>query len=143
MAGFKLQILGQYHGLLRNFCERSQRVSPFWMVYSSGAPATGLMLPSGGGRGLCSVMMGAFAGRVLERHALEELQRAGAVAADFADQASEEQRVVGRTVARIRGDERQQIGLCLSVAPVIELLDRFRPGVVRVELARDRRVRIE
>src|SRR5882762_403296 len=255
MDGFKLQILGQYHGLLRNFCERSQRVSPFTMVYSSGAPATGLMLPSGGGRGLCSVTRGAFsgrragpgscasrgcvawggtggggwscsaragtasvtasappsaalrhraivrvriaapsleilkqlprlrrlgrvrvlhgklfenrlrlvlapedpqaapalelrlryriAGRVLERHALEELQRAGAVAADFADQASEEQRVVGRTVARIRGGERQQIGLCLSVAPVIELLDRLRPGVVRIELARDHRVRIE
>src|SRR6266850_5697116 len=62
MAGFRLQILGQYHGLLRNFCDRSQRVSPFWMVYSSGAPATGLMSDAGAGRGLCSVTTGAFSG---------------------------------------------------------------------------------
>src|SRR3954465_15182323 len=38
MPGLRLQILGQYHGLSRNFCERSQRVSPFWMVYSSVVP---------------------------------------------------------------------------------------------------------
>src|SRR5438132_6435161 len=59
MPGFRLQIFGQYQGLLRNFCDRSQSVSPFWMVYSSGAPGTGWILVSGGGRGLCSVITGA------------------------------------------------------------------------------------
>src|SRR5205823_10003104 len=62
MLGFRLQILGQYQGLLRNFWERSQSVSPLTIVYSSGVPGTGWMFPSGGGRGLCSVM-GAFSGR--------------------------------------------------------------------------------
>src|SRR5260370_5366847 len=60
MLGLRLQILGQYHGLLRNFCDRSQSVSPLTMTYSSGVPGTGLMFRSGGGRGLCSVMTGAF-----------------------------------------------------------------------------------
>src|SRR5438552_2899751 len=63
MYGLLLQILGQYQGLLRNFCDRSQRVSPFWMTYSSGAPGTGLRLVSGGGRGPCSVTTGAVSGR--------------------------------------------------------------------------------
>src|SRR5438067_1252647 len=65
MLGFRLQIFGQYQGLLRNFCDRSQSVSPFWITYSSGAPGTGWTLASGGGRGLCSVTTGAvspFAG---------------------------------------------------------------------------------
>ena len=65
MLGLRLQILGQYQGLLRNFWERSQSVSPLTMTYSSGAPGTGWMLVSGGGRGLCSVMTGAFSGRCL------------------------------------------------------------------------------
>src|SRR5262245_42100242 len=63
MYGLLLQILGQYQGLLRNFWDRSQRVSPFWMTYSSGVPGTGLMFESGGGRGLCSVTTGAVSGR--------------------------------------------------------------------------------
>ena len=29
MYAFRLQILGQYQGLLRNFCDRSHSVSPF------------------------------------------------------------------------------------------------------------------
>src|SRR5437868_5407956 len=62
MLGFRLQIFGQYQGLLRNFCERSQRVSPLVIVYSSGVPGTGLMSVSGGGRGLCSVITGAVSG---------------------------------------------------------------------------------
>src|SRR5919204_4280487 len=62
MLGFRLQIFGQYHGLLRNFCERSQSVSPFTIVYSSGVPGTGWMSVSGGGRGLSSVI-GAFSRR--------------------------------------------------------------------------------
>src|SRR5712691_7733732 len=63
MYGLLLQILGQYHGLLRNFWERSQSVSPFWITYSSGVPGTGWMLVSGGGRGLCSVTTGAVSVR--------------------------------------------------------------------------------
>src|SRR5437868_3682128 len=63
MYGLLLQILGQYQGLLRNFCDRSQRVSPLWMTYSSGVPGTGWMLASGGGRGLCSVTTGAVSVR--------------------------------------------------------------------------------
>src|SRR4051812_29660140 len=50
MLGLRLQIFGQYQGLARNFCDRSQSVSPFWMVYSPGVPGTGAgMLASGGG----------------------------------------------------------------------------------------------
>jgi hypothetical protein len=44
MAGLRLQIFGQYQALLRNFCERSQSVSPRWIVYwcaSEGVTITG------------------------------------------------------------------------------------------------------
>src|SRR5947209_5503393 len=59
MPGLRLQIFGQYQGLARNFCDRSQSVSPFWMVYSSGAPGTGDgICKSAGGCGRC----GAFSG---------------------------------------------------------------------------------
>src|SRR3954462_2878521 len=50
MLGLRLQIFGQYQGLASNFCDRSQSVSPYWMVYSPGVPGTGAgMLASRGG----------------------------------------------------------------------------------------------
>src|SRR5437763_4199446 len=74
-----------------------------------------------------------IASRILERKALEELQGACAVSADFADQAGQIERVVGGAVLRIGGDEREQVGLRLDVAPFVALAHRVRPDVIGVE----------
>ena len=57
-----------------------------------------------------------IAGRILERQALEDLQRAGAVSAHLPNEAREIERIVGGAVLRVGGHESEQIDFRLRTA---------------------------